>query len=174
MLVGVEEAFSGEYDSIYLSPHLDDAALSCGGRISAQRRAGERVLVITVFSGGEHGTGGSGGVFAAFEDMAARRREDEQAMDVLGADHAWLGYEEAIGRLPKYRSPVGLIEKVSNADRPLIDELASLADRLCTGCFTLKGVEEIDDLSEGRSKMPWRRTLHFSLYPFESLFQKIL
>ena len=36
------------YDHIYLSPHLDDAALSCGGGIAAQRAAGERALVVTL------------------------------------------------------------------------------------------------------------------------------
>ena len=39
------------YRHIYLSPHLDDAALSCGGGIAAQRAAGERVLVVTFCTG---------------------------------------------------------------------------------------------------------------------------
>ena len=38
------------YDHIYLSPHLDDAVLSCGGHIWQQRQAGERVLVVTIFA----------------------------------------------------------------------------------------------------------------------------
>lgn len=36
---------------IYLSPHLDDVALSCGGTIAQQVRRGETVAVITVFAG---------------------------------------------------------------------------------------------------------------------------
>ncbi len=35
---------------IYLSPHLDDAALSCGGLIATQARRGETVAVLTVFA----------------------------------------------------------------------------------------------------------------------------
>ncbi|GAB4470740.1 MAG: PIG-L family deacetylase [Anaerolineae bacterium] len=35
---------------IYLSPHLDDAVLSCGGLIYRQAAAGETVVVITVFA----------------------------------------------------------------------------------------------------------------------------
>ncbi len=36
---------------IYLSPHLDDAVLSCGGLIPRQAAAGESVLVVTVCAG---------------------------------------------------------------------------------------------------------------------------
>ena len=36
---------------IYLSPHLDDAALSCKGSIKQQTQAGERVEVWTVCAG---------------------------------------------------------------------------------------------------------------------------
>ncbi|MBN1313176.1 MAG: PIG-L family deacetylase [Anaerolineae bacterium] len=35
---------------IYLSPHLDDAILSCGGLIYQQARCGETVAVITIFA----------------------------------------------------------------------------------------------------------------------------
>ncbi|HUN54663.1 MAG TPA: PIG-L family deacetylase [Smithella sp.] len=37
--------------NLYLSPHYDDAILSCGGIIHAQRRANERVGVLTLCSG---------------------------------------------------------------------------------------------------------------------------
>jgi LmbE family N-acetylglucosaminyl deacetylase len=36
---------------IYLSPHLDDAVLSCGGLIARQASRGETVVIITVFAG---------------------------------------------------------------------------------------------------------------------------
>jgi LmbE family N-acetylglucosaminyl deacetylase len=36
---------------IYLSPHLDDVVLSCGGAIYRQTRRGEPVAVITIFAG---------------------------------------------------------------------------------------------------------------------------
>src|SRR5690242_15250592 len=36
------------YDHIYLSPHLDDAVLSCGGAIARHTSAGARVLVVTL------------------------------------------------------------------------------------------------------------------------------
>ena len=36
---------------VYLSPHLDDAILSCGGLICNQRQTGERVVVMTLCAG---------------------------------------------------------------------------------------------------------------------------
>jgi LmbE family N-acetylglucosaminyl deacetylase len=39
----------GRYDALYLSPHGDDAALACLGRIRAERARGDRVLVLALF-----------------------------------------------------------------------------------------------------------------------------
>ena len=39
------------YAHVYLSPHLDDVALSCGGRIWQQAQTGDSVLVVTIFAG---------------------------------------------------------------------------------------------------------------------------
>ncbi len=41
---------------VFISPHPDDAALSCGGLIASLRELGQNVTIITVFSGGP-GTG---------------------------------------------------------------------------------------------------------------------
>ena len=35
---------------LFVSPHLDDVALSCGGYVRYLTRAGELVIVLTVFS----------------------------------------------------------------------------------------------------------------------------
>jgi LmbE family N-acetylglucosaminyl deacetylase len=39
------------FDHIYLSPHLDDVALSCGGQIFLHTTAGQSVLVVTLMAG---------------------------------------------------------------------------------------------------------------------------
>ena len=54
------------YNHVYLSPHLDDIALSCAGRIAAQVAAGELVLVVTVFSGSLEKRKRIGGKFSEF------------------------------------------------------------------------------------------------------------
>ena len=38
-------------DHLYLSPHFDDAALSCGGQIATWTAAGQSVLVVTITGG---------------------------------------------------------------------------------------------------------------------------
>jgi LmbE family N-acetylglucosaminyl deacetylase len=93
------------YDAVYLSPHLDDAVLSCGGQIHRRAAAGEAVLVVTVGAADEppppwsdlattlhRAWGGAAGV------VARRRREDRAACRVLGADALHLGLPEAIYR----------------------------------------------------------------------------
>ena len=39
----------GRYDALYVSPHADDAALSCTSRLLGERARGQRVLVLVLF-----------------------------------------------------------------------------------------------------------------------------
>ena len=41
---------------VFVAPHPDDAALSCGGLIASLRELGQNVTILTVYSG----TGGAG------------------------------------------------------------------------------------------------------------------
>ena len=101
-------------DWIYLSPHLDDAVLSCGGMIYAQVQAGERVEICTLFAGDPPGrrlppfarqlhqrwqTGP--------EAAAQRRAEDAAACAILGASYRHLPYPDCIYRtLPGSGQPL--------------------------------------------------------------------
>jgi LmbE family N-acetylglucosaminyl deacetylase len=42
---------------VFVAPHPDDAALSCGGLIASLRELGQNVAIVTVFSGGEEASG---------------------------------------------------------------------------------------------------------------------
>ena len=93
------------YQHVYLSPHLDDAALSCGGMIYAQTKSGERVLIVTIFAGRPDYSRLS--EFARFQHrwwgdpddpIGQRRREDERACRILGADWIHLDELDAIYR----------------------------------------------------------------------------
>jgi LmbE family N-acetylglucosaminyl deacetylase len=107
---------------LYLSPHLDDAVLSCGGRISRDARAGALVELLTVFAGDEPASSASplvDRVFGFWElepgrVMAGRRAEDLAACDRLGARVVWWDELEAIHR----RAPAG--------GEPLYDDLERL------------------------------------------------
>jgi LmbE family N-acetylglucosaminyl deacetylase len=97
------------YDHIYLSPHLDDAALSCGGAIARHANAGARVLVVTICTAAPP----SDGPFSDFanevhqswglapaEVIGARLREDDLALARLDADTYRAGLLDAIYRRP--------------------------------------------------------------------------
>jgi hypothetical protein len=84
------------YDEIYISPHMDDAAYSCGGRILQSRAQGKKVLVVTVFGNGkaELETGATG----TFSDYGKRLQEELAVMARLDADLIFLNDPELIFR----------------------------------------------------------------------------
>ena len=98
-------------DAIFISPHLDDAALSCGGGIARLVHSGASVGVVTVFTADpplgaplsalarrSHASWGLGD-----QPFSARRAEDLAALKLLGAEPEHLGLPDAIYR----RSPAG-------------------------------------------------------------------
>jgi len=132
--VGVLQAPS----AIYVSPHLDDVVLSCGGRIWQQVNAGERVLVVTVFAGAP-APGAPLSPFARSlhqrwghlaDAGSVRQAEDRAALAVLGADaHHW-PYTDCIYRLLPdgrfaYDSEESLWGEVHAQEAGLVAEVAS-------------------------------------------------
>jgi LmbE family N-acetylglucosaminyl deacetylase len=109
---------------IYLSPHLDDAVYSCGGRIWQDVHRGDIVEIWTIFAGdpaGElspfarelHARWGSG-----VEAMSRRRAEDRSACRILGAGYKHLAYADCIyRRLPQTGAP--LIQKNEDLFMPI-------------------------------------------------------
>lgn len=94
---------------IYLSPHLDDAVLSCGGAIHRHAAAGDPVVVITFLTGeaAAHGVAGALPPFALLQHdywgdpprpMALRRAEDVAALTLLKAEWYHAGYLDAVYR----------------------------------------------------------------------------
>lgn len=98
------------YQRIYLSPHLDDAALSCAGRIYQERRADLSVLVVTLMAGdappeaNDMPTPILADLHTRWEleaianPVAARRAEDREAMAVLNADVLHWEWPECVYR----------------------------------------------------------------------------
>lgn len=126
------------YNAIYLSPHLDDAALSCGGQVYELTTAGQSVLIVTVMAGDPAARPSS--QFAQLlhqrwqldSDVgAARRAEDVAACGVLGADWQHWDFEDCIYRVepetgrPLYISEQDIFGDVDPAEYGLIDELAA-------------------------------------------------
>ncbi len=136
------------YDHIYLSPHLDDAALSCGGSIARFVGSGQRVLVVNICTGSPPPEG----PFSPFAQQmhrqwalppgeAVRRRiqEDVEALETLGADSYLLDQLDAIYRMPTaYVGDATLFGEIDLADTladALPAHIAALAERFPAAIF---------------------------------------
>jgi LmbE family N-acetylglucosaminyl deacetylase len=96
--------------AIFVSPHLDDVALSCGGTVASHASRGQHPLIVTIAAAipGRCGTvaGGApypaeetaGGEDAPARHVACRRREDAAAAVILGASTRWFPYLDAVYR----------------------------------------------------------------------------
>jgi LmbE family N-acetylglucosaminyl deacetylase len=92
--------------AVVVSPHLDDAALSCGGGITRLVHAQIPVTVVTVFTADQpaghplsrlarrsHASWGAGD-----QPFSARRDEDSAGLELLGVRSQHLGLHDAIYR----------------------------------------------------------------------------
>ena len=124
---------------VFLAPHYDDVALSCGGTVAALADAGLRPLIVTGFGGAPTGPLSD---FARFQHerwglapgavLDARREEEACAAGRLGAEHRWLDFPDAIYRGERYRSDPELFGELHPED-------AGLADALCAAVEPLLG-----------------------------------
>lgn len=111
--------------TLIVSPHLDDAVLSLPGFIHTRTRAGERVVVLTVFSEGDR-------------RHADRRAEDHAALAQLGAHAVHLGLQDAPERRRIACNFHELVLRPLNDDDPdaaavrrvLVDHILGLAPTL--------------------------------------------
>ena len=88
-------------DSVYVTPHAADLAVSCAGRLVQEARSGLKLLVVTVFGPGLDGP------FAP-EQQAEERAA--RALVRLGVSHFALEVPEARRRSPAYATYTGLLE----------------------------------------------------------------
>jgi LmbE family N-acetylglucosaminyl deacetylase len=117
----VAEANPAPIEALFVSPHFDDVALSCGGSVAQAAQLGATV-VVTVFAGQpaaplnefarlQHQRWG------VEEAVEARQREDRAAMAILGAQYRWLAFPDAIYRGDQYLSDLELFGPVKATDR---------------------------------------------------------
>lgn len=116
---------------VFVQPHFDDVALSCGGTVAALARKGVPVTIATVFSEVPatavrsrvadelHAAWGLDPSSVA----GVRRAEDDAATRVLGAGAIRLGMTEAIYRGSRYGEWAALFGTVPNEEMGLAAEL---------------------------------------------------
>ena len=121
---------------IYLSPHLDDVALSCGGLVWEQAAARERVTVLTVCAGdpppgrlSDFAEGFHARWDTNLEAAATRRAEDLRACQRMGATAQHFSIPDCIYRLdpgdgsPLYTSETTLLGPLSQVEAGLVVDL---------------------------------------------------
>lgn len=135
LLPSLEAAHS--YDHVYIAPHLDDAALSCGGQIAQAVAVGARVLVVTLCAGSPPADAALT-PFARYlhsawalgdDPIVQRRAEDAQALALLGCDALQLDQLDAPYRVAAYGEPDAWRGAVV-ADDPLIAASRRILDQL--------------------------------------------
>jgi LmbE family N-acetylglucosaminyl deacetylase len=106
---------------VVVSPHCDDAVLSCGELIATSGAA----TVVTVFAGGPSTYEPltvwdlAGGFGPGDDVMAARRAEDAAALAVLRARPLWMDFWDAqYGRSPQVEDIRSALVRVIQAERP--------------------------------------------------------
>ncbi|MCB0212131.1 MAG: PIG-L family deacetylase [Anaerolineae bacterium] len=125
------------YHHVYLSPHIDDVSLSCGGAIYHQQQAGEAVLTVTVFAAQPNLKSFSAyvdwmhGIWGNLDEVVATRlAEDQASMAVLGCDAQYLPFLDCIYRgepeadVWYYTSNEELFGRLHPDDLPLNEAIA--------------------------------------------------
>ncbi|WP_047866410.1 PIG-L deacetylase family protein [Rubrobacter aplysinae] len=118
--------------ALFVSPHLDDVAFSCGGTAARLSRLGWRVTLATVFAASVPEPGGFAlacqtdkGIPETVDYMELRRAEDAAACRELGADPVHLAHPEAPHR--GYESAEELFSGVLPGDEAHLAAGESLA-----------------------------------------------
>lgn len=114
-------AFPAEGKCLLVSPHLDDAVLSCGEWIARHPGA----VVATVFSATPAAPerltlwDAAAGFDSAAEAMPERRREDAAALAVLAARPVWLDFSDSqYGGTPPQDELAAALDALLGAERP--------------------------------------------------------
>jgi len=181
------------YQRIYLSPHLDDAALSCGGRIYLECQAGLDVLVITVMAGDAPPSAKDlptpiiADLHTRWELEAnpnpvdVRRDEDREALAVLGGDVVHWEWPECVYRQDSgtgqfmYPTEESLWGSVHPGDQVLVTQLAQRLAGLPLspdGCLyaPLTVGDHVDHHVVRQAAEMWasslRRLVYYEEYPY--------
>jgi LmbE family N-acetylglucosaminyl deacetylase len=121
---------------IYLSPHLDDIALSCGGLVWEQVKSGDRVSIWTICAGEP-----PPGPLSAYaqnihnrwqiscETVSVRKAEDLHSCQIMGAKPRYFSIPDAIYRIsstdssPMYTSEAELFGNLRQEETELVEAL---------------------------------------------------
>ncbi len=143
LTIGVIEMTKTNYQAIYLSPHLDDMALSCGGQIYQRTQNHEKILIVTVMAGDPPSnllSSYAQGLHHRWEintqTVQKRHQEDRQAAEILGADVIHWQIPDCIYRFdqqnnrPLYTSDDQIFGDIHPQDAQLVDSICQMIAHL--------------------------------------------
>lgn len=155
--------------AIFLSPHFDDIALSCGGMAARLAKLGARCIGLTVFAApcieGEELSLFAAELHAKWQSAAGqgiaainevRREEERQALRLLGLQPVWLDFGDAPYRRSStgehfYTSDEGLFGKIALEERAmLVPRIASEIRRVADEAGARGRVRVFAPLGVGR------------------------
>jgi LmbE family N-acetylglucosaminyl deacetylase len=171
-------------DWIYLSPHLDDVALSCGGLVWEQAQSGLSVGIWTICAGDP-----PPGPLSAFaeslherwqsgaEAMDLRRSEDSTACTILGASNRHFPIPDCIYRRvgpdnsPGYSSEESLFGPIHQGESALISKLShtlssTLPQRAIVVCPLTLGGHVDHVLTRKAAEETGRPLMYYEDYPY--------
>lgn len=102
---------------IFIEPHFDDVAFSCGGLLATLLSSVSQVDIVTVFTEGPSSEETLSPLAQRFHQeweaeknpYKKRREEAKEATDLINAEIHWLGLREALYRNPELASPEELL-----------------------------------------------------------------
>src|SRR5215471_10495719 len=130
-----DELGSGSRVTI-LSPHLDDAVLSCGALLHGCSKIGIRTRIVTVFNGSPDGELSDAArdfhlrCGHGDDSMSEREHEDDVAMKRLGVAGMRLGFPEALYRsrgpgIPRYPNGQDIFSSAPALEPDVVDAIAA-------------------------------------------------
>ncbi|MBN2146991.1 MAG: PIG-L family deacetylase [Anaerolineales bacterium] len=169
---------------IYLSPHFDDIALSCGGLVWEQAQGGAHVAVWTVCAGEQ-----PPGPYSAFAEMLhnrwetgpiateQRREEDILSCKRMGADYLHLSIADCIYRRSEtngehlYTSDESIMGALHIDEMPLAVRLAGelmerLPEEATLVCPLALGGHVDHRLTRTAAERTGRPLLYYADYPY--------
>jgi LmbE family N-acetylglucosaminyl deacetylase len=129
-----------QYDHVYVSPHFDDVAASCSGRIFKQLDQGESVLIVTVFTAAAtHGSTTFSNTLKSILNYKRRRQEDSTAMQRMDVDYLWLEHPEFLFRNQRPWARYWPHYRATPSNKILCDTLTRELHEICirTDCANL-------------------------------------
>ena len=117
---------------IFISPHFDDAVLSCGGLMSKLSKKNTQLLSITVFTSEPADKKSLSTIAKSFHDAwdsgenpyTIRKKEEKKVLDKLNSSYKWLEKLDVIYRFADVKIKDGILNPgISPEEDPIFSEI---------------------------------------------------